>query len=503
MSEDPKTSWGAVIPVAPYIAAFLCYFFFPSIPVNVIVGILLVITIPFLVLSRIAARRLRDPRRKDLPHPADFWRTLFFHVAPSTITARDKFKIMIVHDEFSLDAAREVAARHSGPEWNVQLLPINPKIKGSTDILPKKLEEADAVYFCWTEKVRGNDALLKALDEWTAKKSEVPLLMVNPLNIPYDLKFASMSPSDTGPAHLLFHSISRSQLWIQLAQRLYRWSSYLTVLCLLAALTLIYGGEQLRHAQYRLAERDTIDDTGFNNLATALSGALRNETSPANGPVMLNDSLDKIAKFSLSDIVKTAEADSTTADHISVFRKIDSKEPNRQGLLVEVVGPSPSVQFYPDRTSIAGCAVTTTSFVLWEKGCKQNAPAAWDTFGREIGSCMEEKDNDKYSTILLDKEHGSAVCTYKPSSKLLNNRGVLCFSPAVQNSANQSSGDTAVCLVTPGSTDWLHLPSVRSKLRIFALVANSLPTNSLVPPQKRAEYEAYLKQHPNETDQPQ
>jgi hypothetical protein len=526
MPEDSKSSGpdlAKAIPVVMLIATVLCHFFFQSTPVDVVGGILLLIVIVFYLVSRTAATRVRNPRQKDLPRPASFWRTFYFQVPPSTTTARSKFKIKIVHDESSLKAAGEVADRHPGPDWDIELLPINPEmeedkqsrvndaknpavkdadkleVKQATGILPEKLEEADAVYFCWTEKVQKDEVLQKTLNEWTAKKGEVPVLMVNPFNIPYDLKFASMKPADTGPAHLLFHSISRSKLWIQLAKQLYRWSSFATILCLVATMTLIYGGIQLRRTQQRLANRDYIDDTDFNKLATALSEVVRNEKVSANGPVMLNDALDKVAQFTLNDIVRTAEVGSAADDHISVFRKLDADQQNSQESLVEVVGPHPLVKFYSDQRSIAGCSVLTKSFVLWEEGCTRGASAAWDTHGKPIGSCWVEKNQEgkpNYS-ILLDPDYNNAVCRLDPTSALLNNHGILCYSAAVQISTNQSSADTAVCLVTSGATDWLSRPAVRAKLRMFTLVANSLPTSTLVSVEQRPDSEANPKPQPN------
>ena len=497
-----KTSWpslGDVIQAALLIAAVLSYYIFKSTPAQVIAGIVLVIVVIFFLISRVAARQLRDPRKKNIPPPESFWRTLYFYVPPSTVTAQKKFKIMIVHDNSSLETAKEVQKRHNGPQWGVKLLPINPKATDSKKLLPKELEEADAVYFCWTEEIRGNETLLQALDKWTAKKTEIPLLIVNPLSIPYNLKFASMAPEHTGPAHLLSHSIARGKLWTQLATRLYRWSFSASILCLIAVIALLYGGLQLKHAKTSLAQRDYIDDTDFNKLATALSEVLRNEKVPGNGPGMLNEVLDKVAQFTLNDIVHTAEAGSTADDHISVFRKVDGDQQNSQESLIEVVGPHPLVRFYPDQRSIAGCSIFTTSFVLWEKGCKKGAPAAWDTDGQPFGSCLVEKNQEgklDYS-IQLDADHKNAVCRLDPTSALLNNRGILCYSAAVQISPNQTSSDTAVCLVTSGATDWLSRPFVRSKLRMFALVANSLPTRTLIIPEPRADPKASLKPQPN------
>ena len=502
MPKKPESGLGLgdIIPLIVLASPALGYYFFTTTPDNVITGVLALTAVPLLVAARIVSRRLKDPRRKDIPPPAAFWRTLHFQLPPSTIVAGKRFKVMIVHDDSSLAAAAQVQVRHSGPEWDVKLLPLDIAIKDPAKILPKELEDANAVYFCWTQKTRERPAIVEALNAWSREKTEVPVLMVNELNIPYDLNFASMAPADAGPAHLLAHSIARGKLWIQLATRLYSWSFWATVLCMAAAMALVYSSLQLKLTTKRLADRDFIDDTNFNKLALVLFEAFRREGSAAQNQGLLNSSLQEMANFTLNDIAHTAQIDSVADDHISVFRKVESNQPNGHGILVEVIGPRPEAQFYPDQSSIAGCAVMTRAFVLWEKECKQGAPAAWDTQGKTIGACQETRDKDSYSTIQLDPDHASAVCKYSPVNPQLNNRGILCFSPAVQTSMTSSNSDTAVCLVTPENTDFLHMSSTKSKLRMFSLIANSVPTNALVTPQERAEYETILQKQVNQAN---
>src|SRR5437868_6891221 len=113
--------------------------------------------------------------------------------------------------------------------------------------------------------------------------------------------------------------------------------------------------------------------------------------------------------------------------------------------------------------SIAGCAVRTSSFILWEAGCKAGAPAAWDRNGTTIGSCGSRKN-----TVELTGHDD--VCTYDPAYADLHNQGVLCFSSALLMSPNSTPSDTVVCAVSGNkNTAFLRTPAARAKLSSFEI----------------------------------
>jgi hypothetical protein len=61
----------------------------------------------------------------------------------------------------------------------------------------------------------------------------------------------------------------------------------------------------------------------------------------------------------------------------------------------------------------------------------------------------------------------------------MNNRGMLCYSQEIQGSVTRS--DTVVCLVTPKDTAFLRSRTAKAKLQMFGVIANSIPTNALIP----------------------
>jgi hypothetical protein len=401
---------------------------------------------------------------------AAYWRRFGLHVtSPAPASRLTTLKVFVVHDATSLAAAEEVRERHASRDLEVELQLIDPSTSNAQTIMPATMDSAHAVYFIWTDLVRRSPDTRRALEDWTWKHLEVPIVVVNPENIPFDgLNFTVMAPRNTGPSELLLQAISRTKMWIGLATKVHRWWIIAAASTLVAVLPLSVIGVELIITKIGLAERDVIVEPNFTELATNLFRArLREESQPSVG--MLRADLTDIAKSAMEEIVRITHARSGSQDHISVFRKINET-------LVRVDdGPPHDGPGNPlSMASIAGCALRTNSFVLWEAECKAGTPAAWDSSGTKIGSCGSK------DTVQLDGR--DEVCIYAPVYKKLHNHGVLCFSAALVTSANSTPSDTVVCAVSGDrNTAFLRTPAARAKLSAFALVANSLPTNRLIP----------------------
>jgi len=375
----------------------------------------------------------------------------------------------VVHDHSSLAAAEEIKTRHADRDLDVVLQPIDPATLDPQKILPPEMETADGIYFMWTDSLRKNLCVTKALENWVWKHMDVPILVVNSENIPWDgPNLTVIAPNNTAPSELLLQVMSRTRMWVRLATKLHRWWIVATAASLFAAIALSVTSVELIIANKRLAERDEIVEPSFTLLATRLFRTRQAEQAPQPS-VMLRTDLAEIAKYVLNDIVHITDAASATKDHISVYRKANDS------LLVQVDGSPESAKPLPMAT-IAGCALRTSSFILWEDGCKAGTPAAWDTSGVKIGWCGTRKN-----TVELDSAHGNDVCTYVPVYPDLHNHGVLCFSPALLMSPDPMPSDTVACLVSADKeAAFLRTPAARSKLSSFALVANSFPTNQLI-----------------------
>jgi len=404
---------------------------------------------------------------------AAFWRRFdLVHASTPRADRKVMLKVLVVHDQSSLAAAEEVKTHHASEDLEVVLQAIDSATTDPKTILPSDMDSADAVYFVWTEPLRRNTSVVKALEDWVWTHMDVPILVVNSENIPWDgPNLTVMAPWSTAPSALLLQVMSRTKMWVRLATRLHRWWIIATAASLFAVMALSVTGVELIITNKRLAERDEIVEPSFTLLATQLYGTRQLEQARPSS-VMLRTDLSEIAKFVLNDIVRITHASSGPKDHISVFRKAS------ESLLLQVDGPPDSAKPLPMGT-IAGCALRTSSFILWDDGCKAGAPAAWDTSGTEIGWCGSKKN-----TVVLDTAHDNDVCTYKPVYPDLHNHGVLCFSPALLTSPNSTPSDTVVCLVSADTNAvFLRTRVARSKLSSFALVANSLPTNQLMPSQ--------------------
>jgi len=458
------------IPILGVVAAALAVSVFPWAPSPVIHLILILLALLIGAIFQGVA----------IPAAA-FWRRFdLVHAATPRADRKATLKVLVVHDQSSLSAAEEVKTRHADADLEVVLQPINSATMDPKAILPSDMDTADGVYFIWSEPLRRNPYVVRALEDWVWKHMDVPILVVNSENIPWDgPNLTVMAPKSTAPSALLLQVTSRTGMWIRLATRLHRWWIVATAASLFAVLALSVTGIELIITNKRLAERDEIVEPSYTLLASSLFSARQREQAQLPSPLLRTD-LAEMARFVLNDIVRITHASSGPKDHISVFRKVNDM------LLLQVDGPPESAMPLPMAT-IAGCALRTSSFILWEDQCKADTPAAWDTSSTTIGWCVNK------NSVRLDVAHDNEVCTYKPVYPDLHNHGVLCFSPALAMSPNSppsdflistksTPSDTVVCLVSGDKdTAFLRTRAARSKLSSFALVANSLPTNQLIP----------------------
>jgi hypothetical protein len=481
VSKDPM---GTVVGWLPIFALFGATLkgLFPSIPVSdtVVAGLIAAGALALIAAGRIAFNRLDSPTPKYIPFPAKFWR-LFFNRLPThkgmVYGAGAQVKVVIVHDSSSQAAAAEIREGHRDPILEIELARIDPTDTEPEKTLVKILKSADAVYFFWTKEIRANQRIGAALNSWALTETEKPVLIVNTIpQDPYELKFNTVPLSEAVPGlwRLLLRANERARLWIEQSEEYRRWWAWSAGIAFLAILALGFWLKSTSNELDTSNKREQVDEGQFNALAELLLNT-RKDLAPQWRPAathratMLNTPLNHLADFMEFDIDRASGSSTDGKSQVSFFR-VDEKNIIRQ---VAWSGTKTSDDFPSDRNSIVGCAVSEKAFVLWSSNCVTDSPSAWNVQGDPIGTCKGPRE------IEFTNDH--EICTFKdlkPEDKFPR-KGLLCFSSEIRD-GNTTVTDTAVCVDTPRDPAFLGKPWIRTKLKMLALVANSIPTEALL-----------------------
>jgi hypothetical protein len=481
--QVPKDPIGTVIGWLPILILFAATLkgLFPSIPVSgtVVAGLLAAGALTLIAAGRIAFNRLDSPTPKYIPFPAKFWR-LFFNRLPThkgtPYGTAAQVKVVIMHDPSSEAAATAIKEGHRDPTLEIELARID-----TTDINPEKtlhqiLKSADAVYFFWTKEIRANQRIGAALNSWALTETEKPVLIVNTIpQDPYELKFNTVPLSEAVPGlwRLLLRANERARLWIEQSEEYRRWWAWSAGIAFLAVIALGLWLKSTTNELDASNKREQVDEGQFNALAELLL-TTRKDLAPQWQPAtthkgtMLNTALSHLADFVEFDIDRASGSSTDGKSQVSFFR-VDENNILRQ---VAWSGTKTPDDFSSDRNSIVGCAVSEKAFVLWSSNCVTDSPSAWNAQGDSIGTCKGPRE------IEFTNDH--ATCTFKDLKQdKFPHKGLLCFAPEIRD-GNTMVTDTAVCIDTPRDPTFLGKPWVRTKLKMLALVVNSIPTEALL-----------------------
>ncbi|HEV7487216.1 MAG TPA: hypothetical protein VGQ65_16195 [Thermoanaerobaculia bacterium] len=447
----PKITLTEALKAVPFVAAVVGAFLLRDTPLPIINGLLIVIVVAAAIMNLIiGAQAVR------------LWRRFGLHDDASNSDDGGKaLTMLVVHDSTADPVVEEIKSRN-GPRVAIATIT-------EDTILPMAMNTADAIYFVWTKAMADRPGLLKALDDWAWNHLHVPVLIVDAAGLDKDRlgPFTVVEADHASPTRMLRQVTARTKMWIGLSKRMHSWWVYTSAVCLVALAMFGYFTVRYRYTKEHLDRRDDLIEPKLTMLASRLMDWRQREELGV-APIPVNSDLTQAAAFVLNDIARQTDIKSAPDDHISVFRKVNDN-------LKQVDESLNEPAKLTVRGSIAGCSLRNSAFILWEQNCTVGATSAWDKFGNPIGK------NQQDCTIQLDVAHHGDVCTYEvqdPNGPL-HNSGMLCYSQEIQGSVTRS--DTVVCLVTPKETAFLRSRTAKAKLQMFGVIANSIPTNALIP----------------------
>jgi hypothetical protein len=457
-----KKWWDQLLREMPTLGTAVGVWLLPNAPQPLIKTVLIVVILMIRFLLEIVGRRA--PR---------VWRALSLLAAPADASTTAPLKVVVVHDASTTDIAEVIRAHHAVDEIQPTTAMMDLDDAATTadsatpkTLLPRALDSADAVYVVWSEALgRKHELARNELEDWAWQHMKTPVLIVNPRELVIDrLPFTVIPLAKATPPRISMQLMARTRIWVDLAIRLNRRWIYMTGLAVIFAIALVYVGIQYWRATEYLGSGIEPDET---NVASTLVAWRKQHEAIETGSMTAQ--VDAMMKYVLDDIARATDIRSKEAVSISLFRR------ESDGMLW-TNPPSEERKTFGLSNSIVGCAANAHVFILWDSKCKPGTDAAWDKNGDVIGRC---KGKD---TIAID---GHPDCTYDTSVPEMNNKAMLCYSPDIVG-GDQSA--RAVCLVTSKDTDkaFFRNPTTRQKLRMLAIVVDSLPASALRGPGVKA-----------------
>jgi len=468
-----KPSVEQAIKIIGAIAAMIAALFVPHLQPIVIEGVLYSLFLGLVLISLILGSRA-----------APLWRKAGIHFAPPDMRPVESAPppvVVILHDPSTEEIANSIKKNHEVPDLCVETAVIDLTATDVQAMIPPSADTADALYFVWSDAMGSKEATLDALDAWSWSHIHVPVLLVRPTNVVIDErskreiakhKFSMIPLEDAQPRAILVQSILRMKGWLTESRQLRKFWNFARGLSAAALIALAFVTTRYVIVNEEIYDRDTVMEPELTTVVSQLANSRRRyEKLPA--PVQMNDDLTSVGRVVLAGLCRLARVEPGQMT-LSVFRRVGDE-------LREVDRDVQKPVTLKVGASTAGCSVEHSSFMLWEKKCKPGSPAAWSKFDREIGHVVLV-NNGKVERcyIKLDGLNGD-LCDYDEHvGESLGNTGVLCFSPETETGPS----DTAVCLVMHiDDTRFLDSRVARAALHRYALVANSIPTNALLPNQ--------------------
>jgi hypothetical protein len=188
---------------------------------------------------------------KRLPPPAIFWKILFHKLAPVRGSSRTSgtVNILVIYDASTKENFDELIDNfriNSDHRLNIKALEY-----GSKDKLDDALRSAQALYLFLGQEIGLDKVFQEAINKWSERQTQIPILVVNKSHEPYTLPFDIVPSSEAtkGLWYLLVRSIERTTLWHEQATdyRLFWFLTFAGLLVFLSAtLYLFYRGSGLQ-----------------------------------------------------------------------------------------------------------------------------------------------------------------------------------------------------------------------------------------------------------------
>jgi hypothetical protein len=450
----------------------------------------------------VAYVKMNSPTQQDEPFPAAVWRLVFRKVATPAGELSALLTLIIVHDEDSEKLAEQVKGAHGKQNLDTPLVKIDPASPDTPKRIPEILKGADAVYFFWTDKILSKPNIGRALDSWALAHKSKPVLVVN--TIPekeFPLKFKCVSPAgaSSGLLSLLVQASDRALLWDQLALALHRaWLVTFAVSVVGTVFSYSYYKNHLEDDRIMVQREQQADAVRGTNALTAVASIVvealrRSQPSDTEYDNLVRafvttrtdlsaetwriggDGNIFAAREKLNGFLSQVAGMEPKVDELSFFRRTQI---GQRDALVQIAWSKPHHEpapFHTGPSSVVGCSVDESAFVLWTSPCVSGSVAAWASDGKKGGVCSVDETK---GLVGIKMAKSGTLCRFQSLSKERTDRTALfCFSPPAGGRS-----DTAVCfeMHSPFRNGLFADPAVRAKIRMISLLAALIPTDAIL-----------------------